>query len=831
MQSRSVAKSVPGTTAAIEVRSQAPFAVGVVLWRDESSRVLATVVAKATYALAQGTSEIAPSPDPIRHPDEYWDDGAAESLRFPSDLAPFKPAQEVLVVGHVYADGNRPTKAATARIVVGDIEKMVEATTSRRTDRHGRLEVGPEQSRFSLRYEFAAGSADNPVGIDPTDYAADGGRVLPQLAPPNLDIRPGDTVPLMGFGPVSRSWPQRDALLRMEDREWLLDPLHRPRPRGFDPRYFCAAPADQRTAEALRADARVILEGLSPSHARLVTNLPGTTPALRSVGRKRQLPRFVADTLYVDTDRQIATLTFRATVPLENDKMVLDLVASGPDEEETDGAGEATAELDRRAVNAPPSSPGDEGTAELDRSAFLGAASTGLPFAPSSDPGRPSQSNGALSNNADGALPFRSQTQHPPSSRPLPQAPPRSAPGSPAPPPPASLPPPPPMVLAPPKEAPSFGLSKISSDEQRAPEAAQKNGPDALRNELGDRFRKAFGLPAEPAAPRPLATLSAPPPSVPPMPPRPATDVESPAVLPGSVRAASDAAAAAAVASEVHALTTGASPLGRRREAELGTPPVARRAIVDLLAFDPGVPSRLRRSTTYAPLLAVVPPPRIHQKLDAPAGEQTPEDRARVDILRVLSCGTPLAPEEINASFEALLDDPYDFDIPLFLVEGDVKPTMDEVETLRVAVELVKPIAGTSKRVQAALAAATEALSRTAAPVPESAVTLYRQLEASTSELSLPARHLADLVERTLREARSFKKRTLLGAPRIRADLTIGKITLPLYLPESAASQLPLLPSFPLAALVELRPREDASEQNAAALVALSLGRVLRSRK
>lgn len=258
---------------------------------------------------------------------------------------------------------------------------------------------------------------------------------------------------------------------------------------------------------------------------------------------------------------------------------------------------------------------------------------------------------------------------------------------------------------------------------------------------------------------------------------------------------------------------------------------MTRRAIVDLLAFDASVPSRLRRSKTHAPLLVSDLAPRTAKKLDDPAGEQGAEDRARIDVLRILSCGTPLGTEEIHAAFDALLDDPHDFEIPLFLVEGEVKPTMDEVETLRVAADLAKPLAGNNKRVNAALSAANDALSRSAPPVSEAAATLYKQLEASTGDLSLPSRHLADQVDRTLREARSFKKRTLLGAPRIRADLMLGKGTLPIYLPDSAASQLPLLPVFPLAALVEFRPREDASEANPAALVAFAFGRVLRARK
>ncbi|NUP06015.1 MAG: DUF2169 domain-containing protein [Polyangiaceae bacterium] len=843
MLTRPIAKSVPGTPAGIEVRSHAPFTVGVVLWRDESARVLATVVAKATYKLTQGTSEIVDQPDPIRHPDEYWDDGAAGSLRFPSDLAPFKADHEVVVVGHVYSNGNHPTHTATARIVIGEIEKMITATAPRRSDRTGLLQTGAPQTRFSLRYEFAAGGVDNPVGIDPTDFTPDGGHVLPQLTPPNADVRPGDYVPSVGLGPVSRSWSARDSLLRPEDRDWLADPLRRPRPQGFDPRYFCDAPADQRSAEPLRADARLILEGLHPTSPRLVTNLSGVAPSLRALKPNWPAPPFIPDTLYIDTDRQIATLAFRAIVPLDNDKLVLDVVM--------DGYADQTVALDAA---------GGEATAELDRSAFSDVASSGLPFPPSSEPGR-----AVMQNAADGALPFRPPSHYPPpapsmSSPPaLPLAPPPSVPSPrapapsahppPAPPPAAPAPAPPPLVSAPPKESfvepapasanPMSTLGQLQSllrtrattDERRAEVQAPRSPEAAARPEAKDKFRKAFSFGSDAGPPK--AAPSNPPP--PPPPSSGGTKLADMALASGVVKASSDAAATIMATTPTLA---GMPMVTEPRVAPTSTasqiersPGIARRAIVDLLAFDAGVPNRLRRSKTHAPLLTELAGSRTPKNLDDKAGEKDEEDRARLDVLRVLSCGTPLGADELHATFDALLEDPQDFEIPLFLVEGEARPTMDEVETLKVALELAKPLAGTNKRVLGAIASASDALSRTAPPVPEVAAALYKQLDAATTELSLPTRHLSSQVDRTLLDARSYKKRTLLGSPRIRADLTLGRHTMPVYLPDAAASQLPLLPVFPLLALVEFRPREDASEQNPAALVAFALGRVLRSRK
>ncbi len=792
MEARAVEKSVRGSAAGIEVRSKAPFAIGVVLFRDESSQVHATVVAKATYELAPGRSALVSPPDPIRHPDEYWDDGASGSLRFPSDLAPFKGAHEVLVVGHAYPKGLRPADAATARLVVGDIEKMITATTPRRTDSTGRLEEAAPQPRFSLRYELAAGSADNPVGVDPSAFTPSGGHALPQLVPPNRDLRPGDYVPLVGLGPVGRSWPLRDALLRPADRQWLLDPVRRPRPRGFDARFFCSAPLDQRTKEPFPADARLVLEGLHPKHERLVTNLAGVRPVLRAIHGRRSLPALVADTLFIDTDRGVATLAFRATLKLGDEKLLLEIAAH--DEGAGASDGESTTELDRRALGetaAPglPFAPGGEGTTELDRSALGDLASAGLPFPPASERGRASMASAV-----DGALPFRS-------SKP-PLEPPPSLPMPPSLPAPSSLPLPAPLSPPPPAMVPVAARPPLDDPPPRAEER--------------DRFRKAFGGP-KPARVAPVDAPAAP----------------EPPPVPSSVRSASDAAASAPApgsATEAIAAALQARIAKSHASAErLAGPP--RRSVVDLLSFEPTVPGRLKRSKVFAPLLVDPASARTARKVDEPAGEPAPEDRARLDVTKVLSCGAPVGLEELQAAFDALLDDPTDFEIPLFLVEGEIKPIMDEVETLRVAADLGKPLAGANKRVQAALAAANEALAASAPPVAEVASALYKQLEAATSELSLPSRHLPDLVDRTLREARSFKRRTLFGEMRIRADLTVGRATTPIYLPDVAAAHLPLLPVFPIAALVELRPREDAAEQSPTALLTRAFGRVLRSRK
>ncbi len=60
------------------------------------------------------------------------------------------------------------------------------------------------------------------------------------------------------------------------------------------------------------------LEGLHPDHTRLVTSLPGVRPRamLERSGRPAEELRLRADTLWIDTDRGVCTMTWRGAVPL-----------------------------------------------------------------------------------------------------------------------------------------------------------------------------------------------------------------------------------------------------------------------------------------------------------------------------------------------------------------------------------------------------------------------------------------------------------------------------------------------------------------------------------
>ena len=125
----------------------------------------------------------------------------------------------------------------------------------------------------------------------------------------------------MGFGPIAPSrWPQRREKLGQKATAQSLDRLfQQPLPEDIDPAYFNAAPRDQQV-DVLRENERIVLENLHPDHPRLATSLPGIRPRAFVDGRGSapQVLPMRADTLWIDTDRAICTLTWRGQLSLSH---------------------------------------------------------------------------------------------------------------------------------------------------------------------------------------------------------------------------------------------------------------------------------------------------------------------------------------------------------------------------------------------------------------------------------------------------------------------------------------------------------------------------------
>ena len=307
----------------MEVVTVCPFRVASLLWQPRRGGWVLTVVCKATYDLAPVQSRLAANQDDPNEDDNHWNDDPARSVYSPSDLVPFKVRADVILVGNAFAPRGEPVRSILTRLVVGGIDKSIEAFGERAFGPDGAVRESRGVTKVPLRYERAAGGPDtlNPVGIRPDAQPdAYGVSPAPNLQPPGMLVQNrSDVISPIGYGPIAPTWLGRLEQLGAHVSTFsTLVVREQPVPDDIDPAYFNCAPRDQQLEE-LRDNERIVLENLHPQHPRLVTSLPGLHPrafVLRPGGSPQDIT-MKCDTLWIDTDRAQCTLTWRAQIGLD----------------------------------------------------------------------------------------------------------------------------------------------------------------------------------------------------------------------------------------------------------------------------------------------------------------------------------------------------------------------------------------------------------------------------------------------------------------------------------------------------------------------------------
>ena len=308
---------MPGKITVVEV---SPIKASALLWRPAGGQPVLTVICKATYDLVAGTAALAEVQDDVNLRDLHKENNPNLGLHSASDLVPFKPHADVTLVGKAYAPPRELAKSVIARVALGSVDKRVAVHAERFMTRDGRVQDDKFFSKMPIGYERAAGGPDtaNPVGRHMGHKPDTTGRVpLPNLQRPGEAITSNAPITPVGFGPISPSWPERQRLFP-HGKEWSGDDwLKLEVPKDVNWAYFNVAPEDQRLDE-IRADETIHLEHLHPEESKLDCKLPGVMPYVfieRSGGAHRVHVK--GDTLWIDTNRLVQTLTWRAQVPLD----------------------------------------------------------------------------------------------------------------------------------------------------------------------------------------------------------------------------------------------------------------------------------------------------------------------------------------------------------------------------------------------------------------------------------------------------------------------------------------------------------------------------------
>lgn len=275
--------------------NRTPFAADSGWIRDSDGAEVWIVAVKATYdILPDGDTRIASEQVPVHSGPVLHED--LRSLRYDIDLGPPKPATDILLNGHAYAQGTQPVEELHVGFRVGSMKRLAKVSGDRYW-RRGMLLTSASKAvpfmRMPLVYERAFGGdapdaehgSANPLGrgVAPD---ADGRVWLPNVELlTNPVSKPGDRPAPMSFGPIPCHWPERRQYAGTHDEAWLEQRYPLP-PQDLDPRHWQLAPAAQQVEGHLRGGEEVVLVNLTPpgfaADGRLSFRLPKLTLAFQT---------------------------------------------------------------------------------------------------------------------------------------------------------------------------------------------------------------------------------------------------------------------------------------------------------------------------------------------------------------------------------------------------------------------------------------------------------------------------------------------------------------------------------------------------------------------
>ncbi|WP_089724373.1 DUF2169 family type VI secretion system accessory protein [Candidatus Thiosymbion oneisti] len=322
-----------------------PFATLAFATLDHRDRAYQVAVIRATCDLTDG-GELRPAAEqaPVAAADQYHGDPTLSSLRWESDLAPYKPRCDILLEATAYAPKGTPAPGWPIDIQVGTYRKRLLVTGPRRWQRKlfgGWKATLPEPiASLPLRYEYAYGGQvtrydpergrehtdhcpHNPLGLGywPSEIHEEAKRrdqvPVPQiLAVEDLQPQFGQPLKVQGLGPIGKTWLPRLALAGTFDEPWQAGRWPK-LSEDFDFGFWnCAHPDLQ--IPYLAGDETVALYNLTPA-GRLDFRLPGYLPfvLVRYQNGEVKEARANLDTLFIAPDDRRVSLVWRATILAE----------------------------------------------------------------------------------------------------------------------------------------------------------------------------------------------------------------------------------------------------------------------------------------------------------------------------------------------------------------------------------------------------------------------------------------------------------------------------------------------------------------------------------
>jgi hypothetical protein len=319
-----------------EILNVTPFAAAILPAQDRDGRDLAVAAVRATFLFtARGEVTRAPPAAQIAvlPADAHLGDPATTSVRLAGEATPARPGTDVAILGHAYGRGRKEVEAG---FQVRDLRKTVVVSGPRQWVAGFPVAIaGPVAfEQAPLRWEQAFGGtyedAGRPVPFHENPVGVGFARELVDRSPlPSVEARggrvrtPKDRPTPGGLGFVPQGWKQRSRFAGTYDAAW--EKVRRPLfPEDLDERFWNAVPQDQVLRPKLAGGERLVLLNVHPDAETVALAVPRVTLAatFRIRDAETALP-MTADTLLVEPDEGRLAITYRAILPVGDDRLRL----------------------------------------------------------------------------------------------------------------------------------------------------------------------------------------------------------------------------------------------------------------------------------------------------------------------------------------------------------------------------------------------------------------------------------------------------------------------------------------------------------------------------
>lgn len=287
----------------MEIINHTPFVVEALPFNN-----IMLLIVKGTFEMQ--TQKIAAEQIPIAFADEFNDGG---SIKFESDIVPFKPRTDIVLNGKAYAPHGKKVKRLKTSLTVDKVSKTLIVTGDRYWQTRAGFVTASEPEPFSeMEIAYERGYIDSKKSIKDCP--------LPNIEDPNYLIKSWKDKPKpAGYGFISKSSPSRVKYLGTYDEKWQKEIAPNP-PNDFKMDFYNAAPEELQMPGYLKGNENVELVNLMPEG---LVNFKLPTYKLKIQLEREEITTMNLDTLCLLPDEKKFYLVWRGNVPIDIEKIIV----------------------------------------------------------------------------------------------------------------------------------------------------------------------------------------------------------------------------------------------------------------------------------------------------------------------------------------------------------------------------------------------------------------------------------------------------------------------------------------------------------------------------